>query len=252
MVVAAHGARADHHMSYPFVFEHDGAIYMLPENGEAGRIELHRAVEFPYDWRLERVLLDGLTALDATLHAEDGLLWLFAHIIGGPHDAGELWLFSARVAGRRVAPTPPEPDRDRPGHRPAGWPAVQAGRRPDPTRPGLLAPVRRGCRPEPGRTAVAGSVPRIAGGQDRARLDAGGRAHTHLHLRLALRVSRRVPPRPAFARRTPEAHSAREIVIPGAGLVEVDPSLVPAELLQRSEHGGLRLVHRLRRAEGPR
>ena len=78
----------DHHLSYPFVFEHEGAIYMLPETEEAGRIELHRAVEFPYDWRLDRVLLDGLTALDATLHAEDGLLWLFANIIGGARRRG--------------------------------------------------------------------------------------------------------------------------------------------------------------------
>ncbi len=62
----------DHHLSYPFVFEHEGAIYMLPETGEAGRIELHRAVEFPDHWELDRVLLDGLTALDATLHVEDG------------------------------------------------------------------------------------------------------------------------------------------------------------------------------------
>ena len=111
----------DHHLSYPFVFEHDGAIYMLPETEEAGRIELHRAVEFPYDWRLDRVLLDGLTALDATLHAEDGLLWLFAHIIGGPHDAGELWLFSARSLDEEWRPHPQNPIVTDPGTaRPAG------------------------------------------------------------------------------------------------------------------------------------
>jgi hypothetical protein len=86
----------DHHLSYPFVFEHEGAIYMLPETGEAGRIELHRAVEFPDDWTLDRVLLDELTAVDATLHIEDGRLWLFANVIQGPEDPGELWLFTAR------------------------------------------------------------------------------------------------------------------------------------------------------------
>ena len=58
----------DHHLSYPFVFEHEGVVYMLPERGEAGRVELHRAVAFPDEWRLDRVLLDGLTAVDATLH----------------------------------------------------------------------------------------------------------------------------------------------------------------------------------------
>ena len=86
----------DHHLSYPFVFEQDGEIYMLPETGEAGRVELLRAVEFPYEWQLDRVLLDGLTAVDATLHVEDGFLWLFANVVEGPGDRGELWLFSSR------------------------------------------------------------------------------------------------------------------------------------------------------------
>ena len=86
----------EHHLSYPFVFEHEGDIYMLPETGEAGRIELHRAVEFPHEWRLDRVLLDGLTALDATLHIQDGRFWLFACIVEGEEDRGQLWLFSSQ------------------------------------------------------------------------------------------------------------------------------------------------------------
>ncbi len=99
----------DHHLSYPFVFEHEGAIYMLPETGEAGRIELYRAVEFPDHWTLDRVLLDGLTAVDATLHAEDGVLWLFAHVIEGPEDPGQLWLFTAPSLDAEWRPHPQNP-----------------------------------------------------------------------------------------------------------------------------------------------
>jgi hypothetical protein len=83
----------DHHLSYPFVFAHEGDIYMIPETSEAGRIELHRAVEFPDRWQLERVLVDGLRAVDATLHLEDDLFWLFASVLEEHEDAGELWLF---------------------------------------------------------------------------------------------------------------------------------------------------------------
>lgn len=83
----------DHHLSYPFVFAHEGGIYMIPETNEAGRIELHRAVEFPDRWQLERVLVDGLRAVDATLHLEDGVFWLFASVLEEHEDAGELWLF---------------------------------------------------------------------------------------------------------------------------------------------------------------
>jgi hypothetical protein len=83
----------DHHLSYPFVFAHEGGIYMIPETSQAGRIELHRAVEFPHRWHLESVLIDGLRAVDATLHLEDGLFWLFASVLEEHEDAGELWLF---------------------------------------------------------------------------------------------------------------------------------------------------------------
>jgi hypothetical protein len=111
----------DHHLSYPFVFEHEGAIYMLPETGQAGRIELHRAVAFPHDWRLDRVLLDGLTAVDATLHIEEGLLWLFANIVEGHGDRGELWLFSSRSLDGEWRAHPQNPIVTDPGTaRPAG------------------------------------------------------------------------------------------------------------------------------------
>lgn len=100
---------SDHHLSYPFVFEHEGAIYMLPETGEAGRIELHRAVRFPDEWRLERVLLDGLVAVDATLHVDDGRLWLFANVMEGHEDRGRLCLFSAASLDAEWLPHPRNP-----------------------------------------------------------------------------------------------------------------------------------------------
>jgi hypothetical protein len=99
----------DHHLSYPFVFEHEGAIYMLPETGEAGRIELHRAVKFPDQWRLQRVLLDGLTAVDATLHFEDGLVWLFANVMEGHEDLGHLCLFFSPSLDGEWRPHPRNP-----------------------------------------------------------------------------------------------------------------------------------------------
>ena len=37
-----------YHLSYPFVFECDGEIYMLPETGENNCVELYRAPEFPF------------------------------------------------------------------------------------------------------------------------------------------------------------------------------------------------------------
>jgi hypothetical protein len=75
----------------------------------------------PREWRLARVLLDGLTAFDATLHIEDGFLWLFANIVEGPEDRGELWLLSSRSLDGEWRPHPQNPIVIDPGTaRPAG------------------------------------------------------------------------------------------------------------------------------------
>ena len=64
-----------YHLSYPFVFEHDGEIYMIPETGAARRVELYRAERFPDRWSLHSVLIDNIAAYDVTLceHGESSL-----------------------------------------------------------------------------------------------------------------------------------------------------------------------------------
>ncbi|HET7197638.1 MAG TPA: hypothetical protein VFI86_03165, partial [Burkholderiales bacterium] len=58
----------DYHLSYPFVFEHEGVLYMLPESSRNRTVELWRCVDFPGGWRLEAKLLEGVRLADATLH----------------------------------------------------------------------------------------------------------------------------------------------------------------------------------------
>jgi hypothetical protein len=70
----------DYHLSYPFVFEHEGQIYMIPETAKANRIELWRAVEFPRRWSLAGPLVENINATDATLLQHDGRYWLFATV----------------------------------------------------------------------------------------------------------------------------------------------------------------------------
>jgi hypothetical protein len=69
-----------HHLSYPFVFAHDGQIWMIPESGAANRIDLYRATEFPYRWRREGALIEGIAGHDATLLRRRGRIWLFASL----------------------------------------------------------------------------------------------------------------------------------------------------------------------------
>ena len=67
-----------YHLSYPFVFEHGGAIWMIPETSANRAVELYRAAEFPRRWVFEKTLLSGICAADATLFEHDGLLWIMA------------------------------------------------------------------------------------------------------------------------------------------------------------------------------
>jgi hypothetical protein len=67
-----------YHLSYPFVFEHRGQIWMIPETSAAGRVELYRADRFPDKWVLEGALLEGINACDATIFLKNGRWWMFA------------------------------------------------------------------------------------------------------------------------------------------------------------------------------
>lgn len=70
--------RAEHHLSYPFVFAHEGDVFMIPETSAIRRIELYRATDFPRGWTLEATLIEDVDASDATLLVHEGRFWLFA------------------------------------------------------------------------------------------------------------------------------------------------------------------------------
>jgi len=100
-----------HHLSYPFVFEHDGAIYMVPESGERGTVDLYRATSFPDRWTFVEHLMTGLEAYDATLLREHDRWWLFASVFKYKGaGSGELNLYSSdRLIGGewRLLPASP-------------------------------------------------------------------------------------------------------------------------------------------------
>ena len=113
----------DYHLSYPFVFEHDGALYMLPESSANRTVELWRCVEFPGKWRLERNLLEDVRLVDATLLRSAGRWWMFANSAAGPSELfnDELCLFSAERLDGEWQPHPANPLKSDPrGSRPAG------------------------------------------------------------------------------------------------------------------------------------
>ena len=67
------------HLSYPFVFEHHGQHYMIPESRAKHEVRLYRAHNFPFDWRLEKVLIQGNYA-DSSIVQFGDTWWLFTSL----------------------------------------------------------------------------------------------------------------------------------------------------------------------------
>jgi hypothetical protein len=100
----------DCHLSYPLVFEKDGAVYMLPETAGRRTVEVYRATRFPDEWALDRVLLSDVAATDATLLSHEGRLWLFVAIaVDGGRPVDELCLFSSDSLEGEWEPHPMNP-----------------------------------------------------------------------------------------------------------------------------------------------
>ncbi|WP_137128961.1 hypothetical protein [Rhizobium sp. FY34] len=82
------------HLSYPFLIEEDGQIFMIPEASLSGCIPLYRAVRFPDQWELFATLVSDVEAADATVIRHQGRLWMFAvtrQAIGGYSDTLAIW-----------------------------------------------------------------------------------------------------------------------------------------------------------------
>jgi hypothetical protein len=78
-----------YHLSYPFVFEWQDEIYMVPESAERYEVRLYRARQFPDRWDIVATLLRG-PYVDSTLFRWRERWWMFAGI-----GWGNLHLFQA-------------------------------------------------------------------------------------------------------------------------------------------------------------
>ena len=65
------------HLSYPFLIEDGGELWMIPESSLHGDVALYKCVRFPDKWERHATLLSGLELADATITRHDGLHYLF-------------------------------------------------------------------------------------------------------------------------------------------------------------------------------
>jgi hypothetical protein len=65
-----------YHTSYPLLFHHDGEVFMIPESAENQSVELWRATNFPFSWKLEKRLFVG-SLFDTTPLFHEGCWYFF-------------------------------------------------------------------------------------------------------------------------------------------------------------------------------
>ena len=64
------------HLSYPFLLQHDGELWMIPESGSNLDVAIYKCVEFPGRWERHATLLSGFELADATIVRHHGLYYL--------------------------------------------------------------------------------------------------------------------------------------------------------------------------------
>lgn len=81
--------KCPYHLSYPFLLEWQGELFLIPESGENRTVGAWRCRHFPYDWEFSHYLMQGIAAYDATLLQHEGTWWMFANV--SAHDGASSW-----------------------------------------------------------------------------------------------------------------------------------------------------------------
>lgn len=85
-----------YHLSYPFIFKHEGQYFMIPETKAQRVIQLYHCSNFPENWEFVTNLMENVAAADTTVFFHRNKWWLFTSldILNNPEiNFGELFLF---------------------------------------------------------------------------------------------------------------------------------------------------------------
>jgi hypothetical protein len=75
------------HLSFPFLFVHEGTVYAMPESCAANRLEIFRCQEPSGVWVSHAVVLENHAVADAVLFERSGLFWIsYTDVTQDPHD----------------------------------------------------------------------------------------------------------------------------------------------------------------------
>lgn len=87
----------EYHLSYPFLIEDEGNLYMIPETAENKTIEIYKCLDFPLKWELCMNLMEDVKAVDTTILKKDDKYWMFTNLQNefNKNNSLELFLYSS-------------------------------------------------------------------------------------------------------------------------------------------------------------
>jgi hypothetical protein len=67
------------HMSFPYLFQYNGQLYMVPEAAESNAVKLYECVEFPLKWEFKKDIFSDYRAVDPMIFEHQGRWWLLCN-----------------------------------------------------------------------------------------------------------------------------------------------------------------------------
>lgn len=64
------------HLSFPYIFEYNNEIFLLPEMDSGYGVNLYKSITFPHEWELVKQAFPGETFVDSTLFFDKECIWL--------------------------------------------------------------------------------------------------------------------------------------------------------------------------------
>ena len=88
----------DYHLSFPYIFEHEGDLFIMPETSENKRLEIFKCIEFPHKWELHKIAFEGEFIVDAFFHTDKNKdLWLFMNKLSATDSEPDSELYIYKV-----------------------------------------------------------------------------------------------------------------------------------------------------------
>ncbi len=95
------------HLSFPYLFEFDGNLYMVPETHRERTVAIYRCDGFPLRWIRVETVFDGISAADTMIFELNGRWWLLTNIspAGTKDHCAQLYAFhSSKPLGGQWQP----------------------------------------------------------------------------------------------------------------------------------------------------